>query len=86
MPSLKMREILPFGKLSSRDKNEFICGVKIKLWINYTLISVLEAINIVIILDLSFVTSEFTHYFFLQATVITRLSSRTYIYVAKTFG
>jgi hypothetical protein len=51
-----MKEILPFGKLSSRKDNEKKCGVKVEVSVCAKVISVLDAIVVGIAVDLSLMT------------------------------
>jgi hypothetical protein len=48
-----MKEILPFGKLSSREDNETKCGVTVIVSVCAKVISVLDAIIVGITVDLS---------------------------------
>jgi hypothetical protein len=56
-----MKEILPFGKLSSRKENEKRCGVKVRVSVGSTVISVFDTTVVGVTVDLSFIKLVFIH-------------------------
>ena len=58
-----MKDILPFGKHSSRKDNERKCGATVKVSLCAKVVSVLDAIVVGITEDLSFMNLVVLHLF-----------------------